>query len=294
MSVLKRFGWFFAVNMLIVLMVTVVSQVLGVGNYLTAQGLDYWALAGFCLVWGMTGSFVSLAISRLAAKWMMGVQVIDPSATGGVERFLLDTVHAQARRSGIEVMPEVGVYDSPEVNAFATGPTRNRALVAVSTGLLSGMRRDEIEAVLAHEVAHVANGDMVTMTLIQGVVNAVVMFLARVLAFFASGFVKDERAQDVVRLLVTIVLQIGLGVLGSMAVAAFSRAREYRADQGGAALAGREKMIAALQRLQQQTVVAEGEAASLAAFKISGHGSGFWALLSTHPPLEDRIAALRR
>jgi heat shock protein HtpX len=193
-------------------------------------------------------------------------------------------------RAGLPT-PEVGIYDSPEVNAFATGPTRSRSLVAVSTGLLRGMQRDEVEGVLAHEVAHIQNGDMVTMTLIQGVVNAFVLFLARFIANILRSAV-DERMSGLVYFMTVIALQIGLGLLGSVVVAWFSRAREFRADAGSAALAGKGKMIAALQRLQQNTLMIENQHPALATLKISGTRGGL-ALLSTHPPLEARIAALQ-
>jgi heat shock protein HtpX len=244
----------------------------------------------FCLVWGMAGSFISLALSRFMAKRAMGVQLVD-GRTGHEELdWLFATVRQLTDRAGLP-MPEVGIYDSPEVNAFATGPSRNRSLVAVSTGLLRGMRRDEVEGVLAHEVSHIQNGDMVTMTLIQGVVNAFVLFFARVIANVARNAV-DERSSYLVGVLTTIVLDIVFGIVGMMVVAWFSRAREFRADAGAGALAGKGKMIAALQRLQQNTQMVDTSNPSLATMKISG-ARGMLALLSTHPPLADRIAALQ-
>ncbi|MDQ7774296.1 MAG: protease HtpX, partial [Elusimicrobiales bacterium] len=247
----------------------------------------------FCLVWGMGGAFISLAVSRVTAKMMMGVKVIDPALAQGEMGDLVRTVHRLAAAAGIDRMPEVGYYESPEVNAFATGPTRNRALVAVSTGLLERMDRSEVEGVLAHEVAHVANGDMVTMTLVQGVINAVVMFIARVAAFFISQRFREE-SRRMVSLVTVLVLEIALSLLGAMAASWFSRRREFRADAGGAALAGRGTMLSALKALRRNSRLAELESQpSLAALKISGRG-GFMALLSTHPPLEDRIAALTR
>jgi len=211
----------------------------------------------FCLVWGMGGAFISLAISRIMAKMMMGVKVIDPRQLHDPQlQWLVETVHRLARSAGISTMPEVGIYDSPEVNAFATGPTKNRALVAVSSGLLNRMGRDQVEGVLGHEVAHVANGDMVTMTLIQGVVNAFVMFLARAIAFAVaqSGRRDDNEGSSFssgTYLIVQFVLEIVFMILGSILVAFVSRWREFRADHGGARLAGRDKMIAALEALRR-------------------------------------------
>lgn len=295
----KRIFLFFLVNMAMVVTISLVLGLLGVGPYLTRQGLNYESLAFFCLVWGMGGALFSLAISRISAKWMMGVKVIDPQAPGEFGD-LLQRVHHLARSARLPAMPEVGVYDSPEVNAFATGPTKSRALVAVSTGLLRRMNRDEVEGVLAHEVAHIANGDMVTMTLIQGIVNAFVMFLARIAAFALSqalaGNRNDDREEGVASPMmfhmITMVFEIALGILGAMIVAYFSRSREFRADSGGAMLAGREKMRAALKRLAGNAELVDREHESLATFKISGSQGGLLALLATHPPLEERIRRL--
>lgn len=290
----KRVFLFIAVNILIVLTLSIVLQILGVAPYLTEQGINYGALAIFCLVWGMGGAFISLGLSRIMAKWMMGVQVIDPHNARGDLAELVQTVHRMSAAAGITTMPEVGIYESPEVNAFATGPTRNRALVAVSTGLLSRMNRDQVAGVLGHEVAHIANGDMVTMTLVQGVVNAVVMFLARVVAFFVSMKVREE-SRRIVHFMTVIALEIALSILGAMVVAWFSRRREFVADEGGARLAGKASMIGALRALQQNVErAALADQPSLATLKISGKTGGFMALISTHPPLEDRIAALER
>ncbi len=292
----KRIILFVIVNLLMVVTISIFLAVLGVGPYLNARGLDYNNLAAFCLVWGMGGAFFSLAISRISAKWMMGVQVID--AQSGEYGELVRTVHQLARAARLPAMPEVGIYQSPEVNAFATGPTKSRALVAVSTGLLQKMNKSEVEGVLAHEVAHIANGDMVTMTLIQGVVNAFVMFLARVAAFAISSALanrsddREENTSPMMFHLITIVLEIALGILGAMVVAYFSRAREFRADKGGATLAGREKMQAALKRLAGYTGMVDNSHESLATLKISGKAGSFMALLATHPPLEERIRRL--
>jgi heat shock protein HtpX len=294
MQFLKRFGWFFIVNILIVVTISIVTSLLGLNRYITAYGLNYTALAGFCLVWGFGGAFISLALSRVMAKFTMGVRIINPEQSSGYERELVNNVYQLSQKAGLSKMPQVGIYDSSDVNAFATGPTRNRSLVAVSTGLLHSMNKNEIEGVLAHEVAHIANGDMVTMTLVQGVVNAFVMFFARIIGFAVAQTVKEEN-RPMINMIVVFVCEILLGILGSLAVAWFSRLREYRADQGGANLAGRASMIAALERLQRGYVSMEADSApqSVAAFRISNKRGGLLAAFSTHPPLEDRIARLR-
>ncbi|MGH9202743.1 MAG: protease HtpX [Vicinamibacterales bacterium] len=287
---MKRILLFVLTNLAIMATLSIVLSVLGVGGYLTATGIDYTALMVFCLVWGMGGAFISLLMSRFIAKMAMGVQVIDGRTGKDDLDWLHRTVQQLATRASIP-MPEVGYYNSPEVNAFATGPSKRSSLVAVSSGLLQTMRRDEVEGVLAHEIAHIQNGDMVTMTLIQGVVNAFVMFFARIIANVARQMV-DERNSYLVNMLVTIVLDILLGILGMMIVAWFSRAREFRADAGGAQLAGRPQMIGALQRLMQTKELVDTRQPSLATLKIAG-AKGFMALLSTHPPLQDRIQALQ-
>jgi heat shock protein HtpX len=288
---MKRILLFMATNLAIMVTLSVVLSLLGIAGFrLPGGGLDYGALMVFCLVWGMGGAFISLALSRIIAKRAMGVQLVDGRSGREDLDWLYATVHQLTDRAGLP-MPEVGVYDSPEVNAFATGPSRKRSLVAVSSGLLRGMRRDEVEGVLAHEVAHIQNGDMVTMTLIQGVVNAFVMFFARIIANIARNAV-DERMSGLVGFVTTIVLDIAFGFLGMIIVAWFSRAREFRADAGAGSLAGKGKMVAALQRLQQSTRMVDTSQPSLATMKIAGVG-GVRALFSTHPPLEARIAALQ-
>lgn len=282
---MKRILLFMVTNLAIMLTLSLVLSVLGISG---GGGLEGQLL--FCLVWGMGGAFLSLQMSRFMAKRAMGVELVDGRTGHADLDWLYATVRQLADRSGLP-MPEVGYYESPEVNAFATGPSRSRSLVAVSTGLLRTMSRDEVEGVLAHEVAHIQNGDMVTMTLIQGVVNAFVMFFARIIANILRNMV-DERASGIVYFLSYMVLQVVLGVLGMVVVAWFSRAREFRADAGAATLAGSGKMIAALQRLQQHTQRIESDQPALATMKIAGAGS-WTALLSTHPPLEARIAALR-
>ena len=246
----------------------------------------------FSAVIGMTGSFISLAMSKWSAKRMTGAQVID-QPRNETEAWLVNVVSNQAQAAGIG-MPEVAIFDSPAPNAFATGMSRNKALVAVSSGLLSNMKRDEVEAVLGHEVSHVANGDMVTLTLIQGVVNTFVIFFSRVIGHVVDRVVfKVERGHGPAFWITTIIAQVVLGILASAIVMWFSRHREYRADEGGANLAGRQKMIAALQRLQ----MASGQASlpdQLAAFGISERkADGIKRLFMSHPPLEERIAALQ-
>jgi heat shock protein HtpX len=282
---MKRILLFVATNLAIMVTLSVILSVLGINGYGGLQGQLL-----FCLIWGMGGSFISLQMSRFIAKQAMGVQLVDGRSGHADADWLYGTIRQLTDRAGLP-MPEVGIYDSPEVNAFATGPSKSRSLVAVSSGLLRSMQRDEVEGVLAHEVSHIANGDMVTMTLIQGVVNAFVLFFARVIASILRNAV-DERMSGAVYFMTVIVLQIGLGILGSVVVCWFSRAREFRADAGAATLAGRGKMISALQRLQQNTKMIETEHPALATMKISGTRS-WLALLSTHPPLDERIAALQ-
>lgn len=292
---MKRIFLFILTNFLVMMTISIVLAVTGVGRWMTAQGIDYGQLAVFCLVYGMAGSLFSLAISRMVAKWTMGVQVVDKNNPEAAWVVLM--VEQLARKAGLTVMPEVGVYDSPEVNAFATGPSRNRSLVAFSSGLLRSMNRNEVEGVAAHEIAHIANGDMVTMTLLQGVINAFVMFFARVIGWAVAQAVSrnDERSEGGsygIQMLVTVVLDLLLGILGSMVVAWFSRYREFRADYGGAKYAGKNDMIAALERLASNTREYDKQPA-LAAFKISS-GTSFLNLFATHPPLEKRIEALRQ
>jgi heat shock protein HtpX len=288
---MKRVLLFLVTNVAILLVLSVTMRLLGIDGYLTNQGLDFSNLLVFAAILGFGGSFISLAISKWSAKRMTGAQVISEPRSE-VERWLMDTVARQAKAAGIG-MPEVAIYDSPEVNAFATGMSRNSSLVAVSTGLLQQMTRQEAEAVLAHEVSHVANGDMVTLTLIQGVVNTFVIFLSRVIGNIVDKAVfRTENGHGPAFWITTIIAELVLGVLASMVVMWFSRQREYRADAGGASLAGRDKMIAALQRLQarQQAPQLPGE---MRAFGIAGGGRGLMRFFVSHPPLEERIAALR-
>jgi heat shock protein HtpX len=291
---MMRILLFLATNAAVLVLISVVFQVLGIEGILAQNGVDLnlQALLVMSAVIGFGGSFISLAMSKFMAKHSMGVQLIE-RPSNRTEQWLVDTVQRQAREAGIG-MPEVGIFNSPDPNAFATGMSRNNAMVAVSTGLLQNMGSDEVEAVLGHEVSHVANGDMVTMGLIQGVVNTFVIFLSRVVGHVVDRVVfKTERGYGPAYYITSIVAQIFLSILASMIVMWFSRRREFRADAGGASLAGRGKMIAALQALQRAHEPHDlpGE---FAAFGISGGlGSGMKRLFMTHPPLEERIAALQ-
>ena len=289
MNMGKRILLFLITNLAIVLTLSVVLSVLGVGRYVGPQGLDIGSLAVFCFVWGMGGAFISLQMSRFIAKRSVGAKLIDGHSGQQELDWLYETVAHQARQAGLP-MPEVGVYESPEVNAFATGPSQSRSLVAVSTGLLRSMQPREIEGVLAHEISHIANGDMVTMTLLQGVINAFVMFLARLIAYAVSRS-DDRRSGGGSQFMLVMVLQVVLGILGSMVTAWYSRHREFRADTGGASLAGRENMIGALKRLMANQELVDTQHQALATFKING-ARGWMVLFATHPPLEERIAAL--
>jgi heat shock protein HtpX len=289
---MKRIFLFLLTNLAIMLVLSISMRLLGVEPYLNQHGLNYQALLIFALVMGMGGSFISLAISKWSAKRMVGAQVIE-SPSNPTERWLVDTVRRQAEAAGIG-MPEVAIYEAPDINAFATGMNKNSALVAVSTGLLHSMSRDEAEAVLGHEVSHIANGDMVTLTLIQGVVNTFVIFFSRVIGQIVDKVVfKTERGQGPAFFITMIIAELALGVLASILVMWFSRQREIRADRGGASLAGRQKMIAALEKLKHNQAQALPE--KMAAFGISGgQGSGLRRLFMTHPPLQERIDALKQ
>ena len=287
---MKRIVLLVLTNVLVVVVLGVVASLLGVNQYLTGTGLNLGLLLGYALVIGFGGAFISLLISKPLAKWSSGVQLIEQPQNAD-EAWIVQTVQRLSQQAGIG-MPEVGIFEG-EPNAFATGAFRDSALVVVSTGLLQGMTRDEVEAVLGHEVAHIANGDMVTMTLIQGVMNTFVVFLSRVIGYAVDSFLRkndDERSGPGIGYYVTtIVLDIVLGFAAAMVVAWFSRQREFRADAGAAQLMGnRQPMINALARLGGMT---PGELPkSVAAFGIAG---GIGQLFSTHPPIEERIAALR-
>lgn len=288
---MKRIVLLVLTNVLVVVVLGIVASLLGVNRYLTGTGLNLGLLLGYALVIGFGGAFISLLISKPLAKWSSGVQLIEQPQNAD-EAWIVQTVQKLSQQAGIG-MPEVGIFEG-EPNAFATGAFRDSALVAVSTGLLQGMTRDEVEAVLGHEVAHIANGDMVTMTLIQGVMNTFVVFLSRVIGYAVDSFLRkndEERSGPGMGYYVTtIVLDIVLGFAAAMVVAWFSRQREFRADAGAAQLMGnRQPMINALARLGGMT---PGELPkSVAAFGIAG---GIGQLFSTHPPIEERIAALRQ
>ena len=291
---MKRIFMFLATNLAIVLVLGITLRLLGFERILDEQGagLDINSLLMFAAVFGFGGSFISLAISKWMAKRSTGAKVIETPGNA-TEQWLVSTVRRQAEAAGIG-MPEVAIYDAPDVNAFATGMSRNNALVAVSSGLLQAMNKDEAEAVLAHEVSHVANGDMVTLALIQGVVNTFVIFLSRVIGHVVDRVVfKVERGHGPAFWITAIIAEILLGILASIIVMWFSRRREFQADAGGARLAGAGKMIAALERLKRSS----GQPHlpdQLAAFGINGGlGGGIKRLLMTHPPLDERIAALR-
>jgi heat shock protein HtpX len=293
---MKRIGLLLITNILIMITISIVIRIFGFDKYITAYGLNLTALLGFCFVWGMAGAIISLLLSKMIAKMAMGVEEIDGR---GEFAFIYNMVARLARQAKIP-MPEVGIYHSPDVNAFATGPSKDSSLVAVSTGLLQRMNTAELEGVLAHEISHIANGDMVTMTLIQGVVNAFGMFLARIIGFlagmaFGRGEGESRSSNFFIQYIATLIFDILFSILGSIVVAYFSRYREYKADLGGAKLAGREKMIAALENLRRYMAnpYEDERGASIASLKISNKG-GWLSLLSTHPPLEDRINALRR
>ena len=291
---MKRIALFLITNLAILFVLSIVLSLLGVDSLLAENGvdLDLQALLIFSAVIGMTGSFISLAISKWSAKRMTGAQVIT-QPQNKTQQWLLTTVERQASLAGIK-MPEVAIYQSPDVNAFATGMSRNNALVAVSSGLIESMKMDEAEAVLAHEVSHVANGDMVTLALIQGVVNTFVIFASRVVGHIVDRVIlKNDRGHGIGFFVSSMIAQVVFGILASAIVMYFSRVREFKADAGAAELAGSEKMVAALQRLQmihQPSRLPD----QMAAFGINGGlGDGIKKLFMSHPPLEERIAALR-
>ncbi|WEJ63270.1 protease HtpX [Thiomicrorhabdus lithotrophica] len=287
---MKRIGLFLLTNIAVIAVAMLAMNILGVGNYMEGTSLNLNNLFMFALIFGFAGSFVSLAMSKWMAKMSTGAKVIETPRNAD-EKWLVDTVAAQAAKAGIKT-PEVAIYDSPEPNAFATGMTKNNSLVAVSTGLMRNMRQNEVEAVLGHEVAHVANGDMVTMALLQGVLNTFVIFFAKIVAYIVDRVIlkNEESGHSLTFIVVDIVAQILFGILASIIAMKFSRYREFHADNGGAYLAGKENMIAALRRLQ---TMQPGELPDqMAAFGISAKKSSFGDLFKSHPDLEDRIARL--
>lgn len=292
----KRIGLFLATNVLTVLGLSLLLRVLGWDDWLAAKGLDPLRLALFCLLWGFGGAFLSLGLSRIVARRALGVQIVDPEAPGPFAP-LVETAHALSAQAGLAVMPQVGIYPGEEINAFATGPTRNRSLVAVSTGLLDRLDEEQVKGVIAHEVAHIANGDMVTMTLLQGVMNAFALFFARVLGHLAASAVHEEQ-RPALRTAVTLGAELALGLAGGLVTAWFSRRREYRADRDGARLAGPVAMIGALMALKRNFRLRdpeEGSRPALDAMKIFRRQSTLrlMTLFATHPPLSARLAALQ-
>lgn len=289
----KRIFYFLVTNVLVLLTISVIFTILPIGSYIGDNGIQFGTLLIFSAVIGFTGSFISLFISRWMAKRMMGVKIIDPAnPKHEYEAIVVEKVHRLSRAAGLTHMPEVGIYHSPEVNAFATGPSKKRSLVAVSAGLLNEMDDAAVEGVIAHEVAHIANGDMVTMTLLQGVVNTFVVFLSRIVAYIASQFVRSEIA-PIVHFIAIIVFQILFSILGSLVVFAYSRHREFHADRGGADLAGKDKMKHALESLKAYAnrATVDGQDTAVATMKISGQKKVV-SLFSTHPDLDDRIKRL--
>ncbi|HNV84727.1 MAG TPA: protease HtpX [Arenimonas sp.] len=288
----NRVALFLATNFAILLLVSLIFKVFGLDMQAARYGTNLGSLLVMCAVFGFAGSFISLAMSKWTAKRATGMTVID-QPRNEIEQWLLNTVRRQADKAGIK-MPEVGIYEAPEINAFATGMSRNSSLVAVSSGLLRGMTRDEAEAVLGHEISHVANGDMVTLTLIQGVVNTFVMFLARVIGSIVDKAVLGNReGRGLGYFAIVFVLEIVFGLFASMIVMYFSRWREFRADAGGANLAGKQKMVAALERLASHQAQSSLPT-QIAAFGISGNiAHGLKRLFMSHPPLAERIATLK-
>lgn len=290
---MKRIMLFLVTNLAVVFVLSIAMRLLGIDQYIAAQGGSAYGLLVFAAVFGFGGAIISLLMSKWSAKRMMGVRIIE-QPRDAVETWLVETVRRQAREAGIG-MPEVGIFDSPDPNAFATGANKNKALVAVSTGLLQRMKREEVEAVLGHEVGHVANGDMVTLTLIQGVVNTFVIFLARIIGGFVDRAIfKNEEGRGIGYFAVVLVSELLLGILASIIVMWFSRQREFRADVAGARLASPRHMIGALEALKR---VHQPEALpqQMAAFGINGGiGSGLKKLFMSHPPLDERIDALKR
>lgn len=292
-----RIGLFLLTNLAVLVVVGIIMSIFGVGSTHTAGGLNLTNLLILCFLWGMVGSIISLLLSKPLAKWTTKTQVIQ-SPSNQAEAWLLQTVNELSQRAGIK-MPEVGIFPSHQSNAFATGWNKNKALVAVSTGLLGRMNQDELRAVLAHEIGHVANGDMVTLALIQGVVNAFVMFFARIIGNFVDRviFKNESDSPGIAYFVTSIIMDIVLGIAASAIVMYFSRIREYRADEAGARLAGKQAMISALLSLRQEQDLPDEMPKEMKAFAISaGKEKGFSiaALFQTHPSIEDRVAALQR
>lgn len=299
----KRVMLFVLTNILVIAVVSTLIQFLGLQPYLTNQGINYLSLLIFCALFGFVGAFISLQLSRWTAKRSMGVQLIDPAnPRGRTESEVVDLVRSLCTRLNIRTLPEIGIYNSPELNAFATGPSQDRALLAISSGLLERMDPGSLEGVIGHEMSHIANGDMVTMTLLQGVVNTFVMFLSEIMVFAIENALRnrdDNRRGGglgfFAQYMLIQLLQTVLMLLASPLIYFYSRRREYAADAGSARATGRENMIHALETLKRFTQVQDNRAPALSTFKINGRGQGLVALLyASHPPLDKRIEALKR
>lgn len=296
MNFIKRIFLFVLINLLVVLTITTLFNILNLKPYLTAHGLNLNSLAIFCLIWGFAGAFISLMLSRKIAKWAMRIEMIDETENSENLKFVFDSVKKISEDAGLEYMPEVGIYSSNEVNAFATGPSKKRSLIALSSGLINKMPKDEIEAIIGHEISHISNGDMITMTLLQGIVNAFVMFLARILAFAISSSNRRNRSSYTSNYFFVYIFEIIFMILGSFVLAFYSRKREYKADESSAKLLGKEKMIKALQTLKSVYDIKDVKKEKLAiqALKISNNSKrGLLNLFSTHPLLDDRIERLK-
>lgn len=291
MNTLRRIGLFVLLNFLVISTIGTIMYVFDVQPYLTKQGLDLPSLLAFTAIWGMGGAFISLALSKVTTKWIMRVQTVDETTTDPRLRRVFQTVKQQAVRANLPATPEVGVFQSDVPNAFATGPMASHSLVAVSTGLLNTLNDEQIDAVIAHEITHIANGDMVTMTLLQGVINVFVMFTARVAAYAVSGLGKNRRSSYMTYFVLRLAFEIIFMLLGSLVIAAFSRFREYRADKGGARLTSKKQMIGALQTIHEAVpsrAKFTQDQQALQALMISPRPKMF-DLFSTHPSLEKRI-----
>lgn len=296
MNFIKRIFLFVLINILVVFTITTLLSVFNVGPYLNAHGLNINNLAIFCLLWGFTGAIISLFLSKSLAKWMMKVEIIEESENNENLKFVFDSVKKISLEAGLDNMPEVGIYRSEEINAFATGPSKNRSLIALSSGLINRMTKEEIEGIIGHEISHITNGDMITMTLLQGVINAFVMFLARILAFALTSNKKSRSSNTSGHYFFVYIFQIIFMILGSLVIAFFSRKREYRADENSARLLGKEKMIKALSSLKTFYDIKDLKKEKLAfqALKISNNSKrGLLNLFSTHPALDDRIQRLK-
>lgn len=300
MAVAKRIILFLVVNFFIVATISLFLNLFGIAPYLEERGINYTSLLAFCTLWGMGGAFISLLISKKIAIWGMGVKIIEPTTEDPRLARILQSVYASAEKAGLTTMPEIGIYNSPEVNAFATGPSKNNSLVALSTGLFQRLAPTEVDGVIGHEVAHIANGDMVTMTLIQGIVNAFVMFLARVVAFALTTVLDRDRKEHTgigygTSYLIVFLLETVFMFFGMIVIAWFSRHREFRADKGGAELAGKDKMIGALEGLYRTHKVQDpfAQNPAIQALKISNYASRLSKIFATHPSLQDRILRLK-